>query len=144
MKPRLTLIPLVLLLLAAIVVPRAAFAQAKKPNILIIWGDDIGIANVSAYSDGVWDLKRPNRSHCKGGHPIPPVLRRTKLHCRTRGVSHRSTRDSHRPNESWLPRRAHGHEPARSFHRRFTQESGLPPVNSVRTTSAIAMKRCPQ
>ena len=60
MKPRLTLIPLVLLLLAAIVVPRAAFAQAKKPNILIIWGDDIGIANVSAYSDGVMGYETPN------------------------------------------------------------------------------------
>jgi arylsulfatase len=53
MKPRLTLIPLVLLLLVVIVVPRAAFAQVKKPNILVIWGDDIGIVNVSAYSDGL-------------------------------------------------------------------------------------------
>ena len=60
MKTRLTLIPLVLLLLVAIVVPRAAFAQAKKPNILVIWGDDIGLANVSAYSDGLWDLETPN------------------------------------------------------------------------------------
>ena len=42
MKPRLTLIPLVLLLLVAIVVPRAAFAPAKEPNILVIMGDDIG------------------------------------------------------------------------------------------------------
>jgi hypothetical protein len=25
-------------------------AQAKKPNILIIWGDDIGFWNVSAYN----------------------------------------------------------------------------------------------
>ena len=29
-----------------------AFA-ADKPNILIIWGDDIGIFNVSAYNDGI-------------------------------------------------------------------------------------------
>jgi arylsulfatase A-like enzyme len=27
-------------------------AQAKKPNILVIWGDDIGLADVSAYSMG--------------------------------------------------------------------------------------------
>ena len=60
MKPRLTLIPLVLLLLVAIVVPRAAFAQAKKPNILVIWGDDIGLANVSAYSSGVMGYETPN------------------------------------------------------------------------------------
>ena len=30
-----------------------ARAQAKKPNILIIFGDDIGQANISAYSKGV-------------------------------------------------------------------------------------------
>ena len=54
------LIPLVLLLLVAIVVPRAAFAQAKKPNILVIWGDDIGLANVSAYSSGVMGYETPN------------------------------------------------------------------------------------
>ena len=60
MKTRLTLISLVLLLLVAIVVPRAAFAQAKKPNILVIWGDDIGLANVSAYSSGVMGYETPN------------------------------------------------------------------------------------
>jgi arylsulfatase len=60
MKTRLTLIPLALLLLVPIVVPRAAFAQAKKPNILVIWGDDIGLANVSAYSSGVMGFETPN------------------------------------------------------------------------------------
>jgi arylsulfatase len=37
-----------------------SFAQAKKPNILVIWGDDIGIANVSAYSDGLMGYETPN------------------------------------------------------------------------------------
>jgi hypothetical protein len=35
-------------------------ANGKKPNILIIWGDDIGIANVSAYSDGLMGYETPN------------------------------------------------------------------------------------
>jgi len=35
-------------------------AQNKKPNILVIFGDDIGIANVSAYSDGVMGYETPN------------------------------------------------------------------------------------
>ena len=26
--------------------------QAKKPNILILWGDDIGYWNISAYNQG--------------------------------------------------------------------------------------------
>jgi len=31
-----------------------AHAQAaKKPNILIIWGDDVGYWNVSAYNQGM-------------------------------------------------------------------------------------------
>jgi arylsulfatase len=35
-------------------------AQAKKPNILVIWGDDIGLADVSAYSDGLMGIETPN------------------------------------------------------------------------------------
>jgi arylsulfatase A-like enzyme len=32
----------------------------KKPNILVIWGDDIGINNLSCYSHGVMGYKTPN------------------------------------------------------------------------------------
>ncbi len=35
------------------------FAQ-QKPNILVLWGDDIGIANISAYSGGVMGYETPN------------------------------------------------------------------------------------
>ena len=38
----------------------AAYAQAKKPNILVIWGDDIGQFNVSAYNMGMMGYKTPN------------------------------------------------------------------------------------
>ncbi|MEM8845054.1 MAG: sulfatase-like hydrolase/transferase, partial [Pseudomonadota bacterium] len=31
-----------------------------KPNILVIWGDDIGITNVSAYSQGLMGYHTPN------------------------------------------------------------------------------------
>jgi arylsulfatase len=33
---------------------------ADKPNILIIWGDDIGITNLSCYSDGLMGYRTPN------------------------------------------------------------------------------------
>ena len=33
---------------------------AKKPNILVIWGDDIGWYNVSAYNHGVMGYRTPN------------------------------------------------------------------------------------
>jgi arylsulfatase A-like enzyme len=35
-------------------------ADAKKPNILVIWGDDIGITNLSCYSDGLMGYRTPN------------------------------------------------------------------------------------
>ena len=30
-------------------------SSAEQPNILVIWGDDIGITNLSCYSDGLMD-----------------------------------------------------------------------------------------
>jgi arylsulfatase len=33
---------------------------AKKPNILVIWGDDIGQTNISAYSRGLMGYRTPN------------------------------------------------------------------------------------
>jgi arylsulfatase len=32
----------------------------RKPNILVIWGDDIGLANISAYSHGLMGYQTPN------------------------------------------------------------------------------------
>ncbi|OLF06647.1 arylsulfatase [Actinophytocola xinjiangensis] len=33
---------------------------SAKPNILVIWGDDIGITNLSCYSDGLMGYRTPN------------------------------------------------------------------------------------
>jgi arylsulfatase len=38
----------------------AVGANGKKPNILVIWGDDIGYWNVSAYNQGMMGYKTPN------------------------------------------------------------------------------------
>lgn len=37
-----------------------ADAQSKKPNILVIFGDDIGLTNLSTYGDGVVGYRTPN------------------------------------------------------------------------------------
>ncbi len=37
-----------------------ATRKANKPNILVIWGDDIGITNLSCYSDGLMGYRTPN------------------------------------------------------------------------------------
>ena len=47
----------VILLCVTLVLPAVA---ADKPNILVMWGDDIGISNISAYSDGIMGYKTPN------------------------------------------------------------------------------------
>lgn len=39
---------------------QAEAQNTKKPNVLIIWGDDIGISNISAYSDGLMGYTTPN------------------------------------------------------------------------------------
>ena len=44
--------------LFAFVLPAAA--QQKKPNIVIIWGDDIGYWSISAYNQGMMGYKTPN------------------------------------------------------------------------------------
>ena len=35
-------------------------AKPDKPNILVIWGDDIGVYNVSAYHRGLMGGSTPN------------------------------------------------------------------------------------
>jgi arylsulfatase len=50
--------PAVALLVAALFAT-PAFAQ-DRPNILVIWGDDIGQSNISAYTRGVMGYQTPN------------------------------------------------------------------------------------
>jgi arylsulfatase A-like enzyme len=59
MKPKPLLI-LLTLLASILVLPTGVLAQAKKPNILVIMGDDIGQTNVSAYSMGMMGYRTPN------------------------------------------------------------------------------------
>jgi arylsulfatase A-like enzyme len=35
-------------------------SDSDRPNILVIWGDDIGITNLSCYSDGLMGYRTPN------------------------------------------------------------------------------------
>jgi arylsulfatase A-like enzyme len=53
-----------LLVLAAVLIGTFALtpaqAEPQKPNILVIWGDDIGQSNVSAYTKGMMGYRTPN------------------------------------------------------------------------------------
>jgi arylsulfatase A-like enzyme len=44
----------------AIALAAAASAQTKKPNVLVIWGDDIGTWNISHNNRGMMGYKTPN------------------------------------------------------------------------------------
>ena len=48
------------LLLAALICLTGSVKHKTKPNILIIFGDDIGQTNISAYTHGVVGYKTPN------------------------------------------------------------------------------------
>ena len=46
--------------MAAVVTAAPAVAQEKKPNILVIMGDDVGWFNIGAYHQGIMSGKTPN------------------------------------------------------------------------------------
>jgi len=54
----LTFIPALFLLIPGATLPAAA--QDAKPNILVIWGDDVGQSNISAYTMGLMGYRTPN------------------------------------------------------------------------------------
>ncbi len=47
-------------LLVLLWVTTSLTAQQKKPNILVIWGDDVGYWNISAYNQGMMGYETPN------------------------------------------------------------------------------------
>jgi arylsulfatase len=48
------------LTLAAVLLLAAPLAAQDRPNILVIWGDDIGWANIGAYNHGMMGYETPN------------------------------------------------------------------------------------
>ena len=57
---RLVVLAVTLVIGSMFVIPASANEKSKKPNILIIWGDDIGWFNISAYNRGMMSYKTPN------------------------------------------------------------------------------------
>lgn len=50
----------ILLGLAVSLASMSTFAETGKPNILVVWGDDIGQSNISQYTHGMMGYKTPN------------------------------------------------------------------------------------
>ena len=60
MNPSILRVASTALFAALVTFGSVAQAQARKPNILVIWGDDIGGFNISAYNQGVMGYRTPN------------------------------------------------------------------------------------
>ena len=56
-KKRLTRLLAVLMVIG---IASSTANAADKPNIVVIWGDDTGMTNVSAYGHGIVGYKTPN------------------------------------------------------------------------------------
>ncbi len=48
------------LLVVTWIAGQAVAAETAKPNILVIWGDDIGQSNISTYTHGMMGYQTPN------------------------------------------------------------------------------------
>jgi hypothetical protein len=70
-----------------------------KPNILVIWGDDIGITNLSCYSDGLMGYRTPNIDRIANEGMRFTDSYGTKLHRGTGGVHQRAKRVPHRDEQ---------------------------------------------
>jgi hypothetical protein len=51
---------MVFICVSALCFPVLSQAEEDKPNILVIWGDDIGVHNISAYNLGIMGYQTPN------------------------------------------------------------------------------------
>lgn len=87
----------------------AGHAQDKKPNILVIWGDDIGRDNISAYSLGIMGYQTPNLDRlAKEGALFTDAYAQPKLHGRPRVVHSRTASVPH-----WVAHHRHARFTAR-------------------------------
>ncbi len=65
----------------AVCLASTVYAQ-DKPNILVIWGDDIGQSNISAYTMGLMGYQTPNIDRiAKEGMIFLPVSEASVLLC---------------------------------------------------------------
>src|SRR5262249_55482318 len=51
---------LLVIIIVSCILARAGWAADAKPNILVIWGDDIGWFNTSAYNHGMMGYRTPS------------------------------------------------------------------------------------
>ena len=98
-----TAVAMVALVCAAMISASPAAAADKKPNIVIIWGDDIGQCNISAYSHGLMGYQTPNIDRvAKEGMMFTDYYAEQSCTAGRAVVHHRPVRLAHRPDQGRL------------------------------------------
>ena len=124
----------------------AADAPAAKPNILVIWGDDVGVHNISAYNHGIMGYRTPN---------IDRIAKEGALFTDSYAQQSCTAGRSARSSSGSIPFRTglldHRHAGLRARHPRLDADASrdllegaraTPPVSSARITSAIGTSTC--
>jgi hypothetical protein len=116
---------IVLFLVLSLCFAAAAFAKAEKPNILVIWGDDIGHQH-QRNTHGLMGYRTPNIDRIANPRVCgSPTTTRAELHRRPFVVHHRPERLSHRPLQGRSARRQGGLMRRGPDHRHTPQGSRL-------------------
>ena len=115
-----------------------------KPNILVIWGDDIGITNLSCYSDGLMGYRTPNIDRIANeGMRFTDAYGEQSCTAGRVVVHHRPERVPHRAEQGRHARRDRsGCRPRTRRSPSCSSRTATPPGSSARTTSATATSSC--
>ena len=124
--------------------PKPRHQTPAKPNILVIFGDDVGQTNISAYSARPGRLQdAEHRPHRQGRHDVHRLLRGEQLHGGPLVLHHRpdaASAPACRRSASRARRSACRTATSRS--RRRSSRSATRPASSARTTWATATNSC--
>ena len=124
--------------------PRKPSSSQHGPNILVIFGDDIGQTNISAYTHGLVGYQTPNIDRiAKEGMMFTDYYAENSCTAGRSILHHRADAQAHRPFQGRHPGRAgRAAGPATSPSPRRSSRWATPPASSARTIWATATSIC--
>ena len=117
--------------------------MSDKPNILIIWGDDIGQSNLSCYSDGVMGYRTPNIDRI-ADEGVMFTDYYGEQSCTAGRAAFITGQNPYRTGltKVGMPGAPIGCRPRTRRSRPHSRRRATPPDSSARTTSATATSTC--
>jgi hypothetical protein len=114
-----------------------------KPNILVIWGDDVGVHNISAYNHGIMGYQTPNidRIASEGAMFTDAYAQQS---CTAGRASFILGQHPFRTGllTIGMPGSDHGIRTGRRRSPTCSRSTATPPASSARTTSATGTSTC--